>query len=69
MITLRHITPGRTPLDERSAERRDFYLTTHNTRKRQISMPPAVFEPAIQTSKRPQTHALDRPATGISITV
>jgi len=30
--------------------------TTHNTHNRQISMPPAGFEPA---SERPPTHALD----------
>jgi hypothetical protein len=29
-------------------------------------MPPAVFEPAIPASERPQTHALDSAATGIS---
>ena len=29
----------RTPLDERSARRRDLYLTTHNTHKRQTPMP------------------------------
>jgi hypothetical protein len=34
-ITLRHNTLGRTPLDEWSTRRRDFYLTTHNTHKRQ----------------------------------
>jgi hypothetical protein len=28
-------------------------------------MPPAVFEPAIPSSERRQTHALDRTATGI----
>jgi hypothetical protein len=28
-------------------------------------MPPAEFEPAIPASERPQTHALDRAATGI----
>jgi hypothetical protein len=28
-------------------------------------MPPAGFEPTIPASKRPQTHALDRAATGI----
>jgi len=32
-ITLRHTTVGRTALDERSAQCRDFYLTTHNTHK------------------------------------
>jgi len=33
--TQRHITVGRTPLDEWSARRRDLYLTTHNTHNRQ----------------------------------
>ena len=28
-------------------------------------MPPAGFEPAIPASERPQTHALDRAASGI----
>ena len=61
----RHITLGRTSLDESSARRIDLYLTTHNTHKRQTSMPPAGFEPTIPASERPQTHALDRTATGI----
>jgi hypothetical protein len=40
MIThIRHATFGRTPLDEGPARRRDLYLTTHNTHKRQTSMP------------------------------
>ena len=65
-ITLRHTTVGRTPLDNWSARRRDLYLTTHNTHKRQTSVPPAGFEPAIPTSEQPQTHALDGAATGIS---
>ena len=34
----RRTTVGRTPLDELSIRRRDFYLTTHNTHNRQISM-------------------------------
>jgi len=42
-----------------------LYLTTHTTHKRQTSMPPAGFEPTIPGSERPQTHALDRAATGI----
>jgi hypothetical protein len=42
-ITLRHTTLGRTPLDEWSARRRDLYLTTHNTHKRQTSMSPVGF--------------------------
>jgi hypothetical protein len=52
-ITLRHTTLRRTPLDEWSARRRDLYLTTHNTHKRQTSMPPSGFEPAIPVSERP----------------
>ena len=64
MITLRHTTLGRTPLGEWSARRRDLYLTTHNTHKRQTSMLLAGFEPAIPASERSQTHALHRAATG-----
>ena len=30
-------------------------------------MPPAGFEPAVPASERPQTHALDRAATGIGV--
>jgi hypothetical protein len=57
MITLRHTALGRTPLAEWSARHRDLYLTTHNTHKRQTSMPLAGFEPIIPASDRPQTHA------------
>ena len=42
----------------------DFYLTTHNTHKRQTSMPPGGFEPTILAIERQQPHALDRAATG-----
>jgi hypothetical protein len=57
-ITLfRHTTVGRTPLDDGPARHRDLYLTTHNTHKRQISMPPVGFEPTILVSERPHTHA------------
>jgi hypothetical protein len=56
-------TIGRTPLDELSARRSDLYLTT-NTHNRQTSMHPAGFEPTISAGKRPQTHALDRAASG-----
>jgi len=31
-------------------------------------MPPGAFEPAIPASERPQTHVLDRAATGIGVT-
>jgi hypothetical protein len=36
---LGRLTLGRTPLDKWSARRRDLYLTTHNTHKRETSMP------------------------------
>jgi hypothetical protein len=65
MITLRHTTVGRTPLDEGPARRRDLYLTTHNTHNKQTSMPPVGFEPTIPVSERPKTHALDSTVTGI----
>jgi hypothetical protein len=65
-ITLSQTHPlGRIPLDEWSARRRDLYLTTHDTHKRQTSIPSAGFEPAILGSERPQTHTLDRAATEI----
>jgi len=58
-----HTTLGRTPLE--SAQNKDLYITTHITHKRQISMFPAGFEPAVPESERPQIHALDRAETGI----
>jgi hypothetical protein len=64
-ITLRHTTCGRTPLDDRSARRRNLYLTKHNANKRQTSISPVGFKPAIAASERPRTHALNRAATGI----
>jgi len=64
--TRRRTTVGRTPLDEWSARRRDFYLITHNTHKRQTSMPPVEFEPTISASEQPQTCALERAATEAS---
>ena len=51
--TQRRSTVGRTPLDERSARRRDLYLTTHDTHNRQISMPLVGFEPTISAGERP----------------
>jgi len=62
--TQRRTTAGRAPLDERSARRRDLYLTTHNTHNRQTSMPPVGFEPTISAGERPQTYGLERGATG-----
>jgi len=58
---------GRTPLIECSARRRDRYRSIRNTHKSDTSMQLSVFEPAIPASERPQTHALDRAATGIGI--
>jgi len=53
-IILRHTTLSRTPLDEWSARRRDLYLTTNNTHKRQTSMPtPVGFELTDAASERP----------------
>jgi hypothetical protein len=45
-----HTTVGRIPLDEESACRRELYLKTHSTHKRQSPMPSAGFEPAIPVS-------------------
>ena len=60
----RAYTLGRSPLVEGWARDRDLqYLTTHNTHKREISMPPAEFEPAIPPNERPQNHDLDRATT------
>jgi hypothetical protein len=39
--------------------------TTHSTHKGQTSVPSVGFEPAVTAMRRPQTHALDRMATGI----
>ena len=64
--TQRHITFGRTPLDEWSAGRRHLCLTKHNPHNRQTSMPPVGFEPTISAGERPPTYALDRVATGVS---
>jgi hypothetical protein len=52
MITLRHTTLGRTPLEKLSAQRRDVYLTKHNTHNRQTSMIPAGFEHAVPVGFR-----------------
>ena len=62
--THRSTTDSRTSLDKWLARRRDLYLTTHNTPKRQIFMLPEEFEPANTASDRPQTHAVGRVAAG-----
>jgi hypothetical protein len=64
-ITIRHTTVGRTPMDEWSVQRRDFYLTSQNTHKWKTSMPPAGLEPTIPAWERPQIYTLHRAATGI----
>ena len=63
--TQRHITAGRTPVDEWSARPRDLYLTTHNTHNIPTSMHSVGFEPTTSASEWPQTYALERAATGI----
>jgi hypothetical protein len=65
-VTLRHTTLGTTPLDKWSARRRALYVTTHNTHKRQASVPPAGFEPTIPANERSQTQTLDHEGTGFS---
>ena len=60
-------TLSRIPLDQWSASRRDLYLATYNTYKRQTTMPPVGFEPAISASEQSQTHALDRAVNGIAL--
>ena len=64
--TQRRTTVGRTPLHERSARRRDLYLTAYNTHNR-TSMPPVGFEPTISAGDQQQAYALDRTATGIEL--
>jgi len=54
-ITLRHISLGKTPLNEWSARLRYLYLTAHDPHKKQTSIPPPGFEPTIPASERPQT--------------
>jgi hypothetical protein len=45
---------------------KDLCLTAHNSYKRQTSMPPAGFEPAVPADERPKTHSLDRAANGFN---
>jgi hypothetical protein len=44
-----------------------FHATVLTTNTTQTSMPPVGFQPTIPVSERPQTHALDRTATGIGM--
>jgi len=61
---MRSNTVDRNPLYERSARRKNQYVTTHNTHNRQTSRPPVGFETIIPAGERPQTHALERATTG-----
>jgi hypothetical protein len=69
MITLRHITLGRTSLDEWSARRRELYLTTHNTHETDIHAPRGIRtrnprkRAAANPHLRPRGH-WDRPVHG-----
>jgi hypothetical protein len=54
--TQRRTTVGRTPLDKRSARRRDLSLATQYSQ--QTPMPSVGFEPTISAGERPQTYAL-----------
>jgi hypothetical protein len=58
--TQRRSTVDRTPLDERSARRRDLYLRTHDAHNRQISMSPVGVKPTISVNERPQAAHLLR---------
>jgi len=58
-VTTRHTALGRTRLLERSARRRDLYLTTLNTHNRKTSVPRGHSNPQSQ-------HARVAAATGIS---
>jgi hypothetical protein len=62
--TQRRNRVGRIPLDERSARRRDLYLTTHNTHNRQAFMTSKGFEPTVSVGKQQLTYAFNRTATG-----
>ena len=57
-------TLGGSPLDEGSARRRDLYLTTHSTHKRQTSIFQVGFKPTTPRSEWPRTYTLERAATG-----
>jgi len=51
--TQRHTTVGRIPLDERSARRRDLYLTTHTALTTdKYPCPPVGIEPTISAGER-----------------
>jgi len=59
-ITLRHSVGPLWTSDQPDAD--TSTCTTNNAHKRQKSMLPAEFEPAVPPNKRPQTHSTDRKA-------
>jgi hypothetical protein len=61
LITLRHTTVGRTPLDEGSARRRDLYLTTQTLYKRPKKIHARGGIRAHDPSKRSTTDLRHRP--------
>jgi hypothetical protein len=63
--SFKHMKICRTPLDYWSGKLKTLCLTTLNTHNRKISKPPAVIEPTIPPSQRPQSHFLENVATGI----
>jgi len=65
-VKLRQTTLRKTPLDELSARHRDPYLTTHNTHKRQTSMPRWDSDPDFQQASGRAPHTLDRAALGLA---
>ena len=62
--TQRRTTVSRTPLVIRSSQRPLRDNTQHS---QETFMPPEGFEPRISAGEQPQTHALDRAATGIGL--
>jgi hypothetical protein len=64
-VSVSHTVTQQSYMDEGSFCSINLYLTTHNTYKRQTSMPPEGFKPEIVANKRHQTLALDCWATGI----
>jgi hypothetical protein len=52
-------------LDEWSVRRSVFYLTPHDSHKKQTSIRMAGFKPATVANERPQIYVLDHVATGI----
>ena len=55
---------GRIPLDERSAQCTDLYLTTHEHSQRTNIHAPPGFQPTKRATERQQSDAFDRAATG-----